>query len=39
MKKVMVRHIMEDIEIFYDDFIESDEEQLFSLMKTRIKVS
>ena len=39
MIKVMIRHIMEDIEIFSDDFVESDEEQLFSLMKTRKKVS
>ena len=35
----MIRHIMEDIEIFSDDFVESDEEQLVSLMKTRKKVS
>ena len=35
----MIRHIMEDIEIFSDDFVESDEKQLFSLMKTRKKVS
>ena len=39
MKEVMIRHIMEDIEIFSDDFVESDEEQLVSLMKTRKKVS
>ena len=39
MKEVMIRHIMEDIENFSDDFVESDEEQLVSLMKTRKKVS